>query len=258
MSRETILSERDGFVLTLTFNRPRQKNAFNGVMWGELGDCLREAREDPEVRCVVLTGSEGAFSAGQDLGEMSGEANAGVNPFAPFMEELCAFDKPLFAGVNGVGVGIGLTILLHCDFVYIARGARLRAPFVQLGVVPEAASSYLLALVVGQRNAAEILYTADWIGAEQAVEMGLATRLCEPGELLPAIQGKAQQVAVNGPASLRHTKRLLLETRREEVAAAYAREDAAFRVRIGSPENAEAIKAFFEKRKPDFTGLSQD
>ena len=258
MSRETIRTDREGFVVTLTLDRPRQKNAFNRVMWGELGDALRESREDPEVRCVVVTGSEGAFSAGQDLGEMSAEGNDGQNPFAPFMEELCAFDKPLFAAVNGVGVGIGLTILLHCDFVYIARGARLRAPFVQLGVVPEAASSYLLALVVGQRHAAEILYTADWIDAERAVEMGLATRLCEPGELLPAIQEKAQQVAVNGPASLRHTKRLLLETRREQVAAAYAREDAAFRVRVGSPENLEAIRAFFEKRKPDFTGLPQD
>ena len=132
MPRETVLESRDGFVLTLTLNRPAQKNAFNAVMWGELGAALAEAREDPEVRCVVLTGSGGAFSAGQDLGEMGGSTTPAegtpVNPFAPFMDELCVFDKPLVAAVNGVGVGIGLTILLHCEFVYIAEGARNRAP----------------------------------------------------------------------------------------------------------------------------------
>ena len=262
MPRETVLESRDGFVLTLTLNRPAQKNAFNAVMWGELGAALAEAREDPEVRCVVLTGSGGAFSAGQDLGEMGGSTTPAegtpVNPFAPFMDELCAFDKPLVAAVNGVGVGIGLTILLHCEFVYIAEGVRLRAPFVQLGVVPEAASSYLLARVVGDRNAAEILFTANWVSAESAVEMGLAHELCAPEDVLAAAQAKAAQVAVNGPASLRHTKRLVLESRRAEVEAARSREDAAFLVRVGSPENIEAIKAFFEKRVPDFTGLPQD
>jgi len=265
LSRETVIEERAGHVITLTMNRPERRNAFNTQMWRELRDALSEARDDDEIRVVVITGAEGAFTAGQDLGEMSaavsagsGNGSAGAHPFGDFLDLFCEFDKPLVAAVNGVGVGMGLTMLLHCDFVYIAQGARLRAPFVQLGVVPEAASSYLMPLVIGHRNAAEVLYTADWIDAERAVALGLAGEVCSPEELMPIAMKKAQQVAANAPGSLRHTKRLLLETRRVEVAAAHAREDAAFAVRVGSPENAEAIKAFFEKRKPDFTGLPQD
>ncbi len=261
LSRETVIEERSGHVATLTMNRPDRRNAFNAQMWREMRDALADARDDDEIRVVVVTGAGSAFTAGQDLGEMSGattgDGSPGPHPFGAFMDLLCDFDKPLVAAVNGVGVGMGLTMLLHCDFVFIAQGARLRAPFVQLGVVPEAASSYLMPLVIGHRNAAEVLYTADWIDAERAVALGLAGELCSPEELLKTAQAKAAQVAANAPASLRHTKRLLLETRREAVAEARAREDAAFVVRTGSPENVEAIKAFFEKRKPDFKGLPQ-
>jgi enoyl-CoA hydratase/carnithine racemase len=261
LPRETVIEERAGHVATLTMNRPDRRNAFNAVMWRELREAMSDAREDDEIRVVVVTGAGSAFTAGQDLGEMSavtaGDGSGGPHPFGAFMDMLCEFDKPLVAAVNGVGVGMGLTMLLHCDFVYIAQGARLRAPFVQLGVVPEAASSYLMPLVIGHRNAAEVLYTADWIDAERAVALGLAGEVCSPEALLPTAQAKAAQVAANAPGSLRHTKRLLLETRKAEVAAARRREDAAFVVRTGSPENAEAIKAFFEKRPPDFTGLPQ-
>ena len=262
MAQDTVIAEQLGHVLTLTMNRPKQRNAFNGAMWGGMRDGLRDARGDDSVRCVVVTGAKGAFSAGQDLGEMAslggGGEGSGAHPFGEFMDELLLFDKPLVAAVNGVGVGIGLTLLLHCEFVFIAEGARLRAPFVQLGVVPELASSYLLPLVVGQRAAAEILYTADWVDAARAVEMGLAHRLCTPEEVLSEAQALAARIAENAPGSVRHTKRLLLATRNEAVAAARKREDDAFVVRTGSPENLEAIKAFFEKRKPDFTGLPQD
>jgi enoyl-CoA hydratase/carnithine racemase len=262
MSEATVLKNRVGFVLTLTLNRPAQMNAFNREQWCALRDALAAAREDPEIRCVVVTGTGDAFTAGQDLGEMAtpppvdGE-HAGV-PFSSFMDELIRFDKPLFAAVNGVGVGIGLTLLLHCDFVMIANSARLRAPFVRLGVVPEAASSYLLEAVVGIRNAAEILFTAGWVSGARAVEIGLANSLHPVEKVLAAAEEKAREVARHGPASLRHTKRLLLATRAEAVAAARAREDEAFVVRTGSPENLEAIRAFFEKREPDFEGLSQD
>ena len=178
--RETVLEERDGAVVVLTMSRPRQRNAFNRQMWHELRDALRDAQEDPGVHAVVVTGTAGAFSAGQDLSEMTGADDPG---FGAFMDRLCAFDKPLLAAVNGVGVGIGLTLLLHCDVVYIAEGARLRPPFVALGVVPEAASSYLLPATIGWQRAAEVLLTADWIDARRAVELGLASRLCTPDEL---------------------------------------------------------------------------
>jgi enoyl-CoA hydratase/carnithine racemase len=157
--------------------------------------------------------------------------------------------------VNGVGVGFGLTLLLHCDVVYIAEGARLRPPFVALGVVPEAASSYLLPATIGWQHAAEVLLTGDWIDARRAVELGIATRLCAPDELLPAVHAVAARIAAQAPQAVRATKRLLLATRSEQIRAARAREDHAFTERIGSAENLEAIAAFFEKRPPDFSKL---
>jgi enoyl-CoA hydratase/carnithine racemase len=263
LARETVLEEaRDG-VLLLTMNRPKQKNAFNSVMWCEMRDALADARADDGVRSVVITGAEGAFTAGQDLGEMGAggggdapqEGAIGASPFGRFMDELCTFDKPLVAAVNGVGVGIGLTLLLHCDYVYISRTARLRAPFITLGVVPEAASSYLLPALLGWRRAVDMLFESDFLTAERAVELELATHLCEPDAVLDDALGRAAHLARKPLGSLRWTKRLLLATRDDLVAAARAREDDAFLHRVGSPENIEAIKAFFEKRDPDFSDV---
>jgi len=253
MQRETVLVDRDGGVAVVTWNRPRQRNAFSQQMWLEGRDTLRDLLADDGVRAVVVTGAGEAFSAGQDLGEMtSADAEHG---FPGFMDALCAFDKPLVAAVNGVGVGIGLTMLLHCDIVYVAEEARLRAPFIPLGVVPEAASSYLLPLVVGYQRAAEILYTGDWIDARRAVEIGIATRLLSRADLLPAARATALRIAAGPIGAIRHTKRLLLATRAEQVRAAREREDRAFEVRIGTPENLEAITAFFAKRPPDFSKI---
>ena len=262
--RETVLERLEGGVLTVTLNRPRQKNAFNAAMWRDARECFEDALADDRVRAVVITGSGGAFSAGQDLAEMSNlsagsdsdDASGQDNGFSLFMDVLCNFDKPLIAAVNGVGVGIGITLLLHCDYAYIARGSRLRAPFVTLGVVPEAASSYLFPAVIGYRNAIDLLFESDFIGAERAVELGIATHLCDPEDVLAAAIQRAQHLAAKPLGSLRHTKRLVLATRREQVDAARRREDAAFVGRIGSAENIEAITAFFEKRDPDFTDVS--
>ena len=258
--RDTVLEELRHGVLLLTLNRPKQKNAFNHRMWCDLRDALADALANDEVRVVVLTGAEGAFSAGQDLGEMgSREADAPrEHGFASFMDRLCTFDKPLLAAVNGVGVGIGLTVLLHCDVVYIAEGARLRPPFVTLGVVPEAASSYLLPLTVGYQNAAEAFFTADWIDAKRAVELGIATRTYVPEELPGAIRELAERIARQPLGSLRHTKRLMLAHREAGIRLARRGEDEAFAQRVGSPENVEAIRAFFEKRPPDFSGIPSE
>jgi enoyl-CoA hydratase/carnithine racemase len=255
MSRQTVLEDLDQNVLTVTLNRPRQKNAFNHRMWCDLRDALRDAAAADEVRAVVITGVGNAFSAGQDLAEMSGlDPGAGEeHGFRSFMDRLCKFDKPLLAAVNGVGVGIGLTLLLHCDYVYIARGARLRAPFVTLGVVPEAASSYLLPALIGYRKAIDLLFESDFIDAERAVDLGIASELCEPERVLSAALDRARHLARKPLGSLRWTKRLLLATRAEAIRDARAREDAAFELRIASPENLEAVAAFFEKRDPDFS-----
>jgi enoyl-CoA hydratase/carnithine racemase len=256
MTPETVLLDlRDG-IAVVTFNRPRQRNAFNRQMWCEARDLLRELLDEPQARVVIVTGAGEGFSAGQDLSEMSAAPGDAEHPFGSFMDVLVAFDKPLLAAVNGVGVGIGLTMLLHCDVVYVAEEARLRAPFVPLGVVPEAAASYMLPLTIGYQRAAEVLYTGDWIDAERAVGLGIASRVCTREELLPTLRGVAAKIAAGPPGSIRHTKRLLLATRADQVRAARAREDVGFIERVGTPENMEAIMAFFEKRPPDFSKVS--
>jgi enoyl-CoA hydratase/carnithine racemase len=256
MPRATVIEELSGGVLRLTLNRPERKNAFNHQMWCDTRDALAAAQADDAVRVVVLTGAGDAFTAGQDLSEMVGGGPAGTSAehgFGSFMDRLCLFDKPLIAAVNGVGVGIGLTLLLHCDSVYIARGARLRAPFITLGVVPEAASSYLLPALIGYRRAIDLLFEAEFISAERAVELGIATQLCDPRDLLPAACERARLWASKPLGSLRWTKRLVLATRQDQVTAARTREDEAFLHRVGSPENLEAVSAFFAKRPPDFS-----
>jgi enoyl-CoA hydratase/carnithine racemase len=256
MPRATVIEELSAGVLLLTLNRPERKNAFNHQMWCDCRDALAAAQASDAVRAVVITGAGNAFSAGQDLNEMMGGSSveAGAeHGFPSFMDRLCVFDKPLLAAVNGVGVGIGLTLLLHCEYVYIARGARLRAPFITLGVVPEAASSYLLPALIGYHRAIDVLFESDFISAERAVELGIATQLCEPAEVLPATLTRARQLASKPLGSLRWTKRLLLATRQDQVAAARKREDEAFLHRIGSPENVEAVSAFFAKRPADFS-----
>ena len=245
MSRATVLEEtRDG-VLLLTLNRPQRRNAFNDQQYDDVRTALAEAQEDADVRVVVITGAGGAFSAGQDIDEMGSGRG-----FTPFVDQLCVFDKPLIAAVNGVAVGIGLTMLPHCDLVYVGESARLRAPFTALGLVCEAGSSLLLPLVIGAQRAAELLFTAQWIDAEQAVDLGLAARLFPDQELLPAALATAREIAAQPPTAVQQTKRLLLATRLEALHAARAREDAVQARRLGSPENVAAIRAFQQKRKP--------
>jgi len=256
MSRETVSEETRGHVRLITMHRPDRRNAFNSRQYFDMRDAMTAALEDDAVRAVVITGAGRAFSAGQDMGEMipSGDTDSDAHGFPAFMERLCSFDKPLLAAVNGVGVGLGLTMLLHCDVVHIGASARLRAPFVSLGVVPEAASSFLLPLIAGYQRASEVLLTAEWIDAPRAVALGIAARLYPDVELLPATLAKAEEIAQHPLGALRHTKRLLLATRSEQVRAAREREDVAFAERIGSPENLEAVRAFLEKRAPNFGG----
>lgn len=272
MGRTRVLESVEDGVLLLTLNRPERKNAFDETMWRETRDALADAQADDAVRAVVVTGAGDAFSAGQDLGQMAQGAKATRSEAAPseahqagpgdgppgfpsFMDRLTAFDKPLLAAVNGVGVGIGLTFLLHCDVVWIAEEARLRAPFVPLGVVPEAASSYLLPLQLGHQRAAEVLYTAEWIDARRAVALGIASRALPRAQLLPELRALAARIAAQPLGALRWTKRLLLAVRRDGIAAARAREDAGFAARVGSPENVEALRAFLGKRPADFRNV---
>jgi enoyl-CoA hydratase/carnithine racemase len=249
-TRQSLREDVKNGVLTITFDRPEARNAFDSIQYRQLRDALARAEKDDAIKVVILTGAGKAFTAGQDLAEMAqpaAGAQGGEHPFGSCLDRVIRFEKPLLAAVNGVGVGLGLTILLHCDIVYIAKGARLRVPFVTLGVAPEAASSYLLPIRVGRQAAAEILFTAGWVSSERAVEIGLAARELAPEALLPELHALAESIAEHPLGSLRATKRLMIAPHLDAIFAARAREDDAFRERIGSPENIEAIKKFFAK-----------
>jgi len=258
-SEGPVLCEHEAGVLCVTLNRPEKKNAFHDPMWDGLRDVLREARQDPEVAVLVVTGAGSDFSAGQDLSAFGGSAEPREDghPSGYFgcMEALVAFDKPLVAAARGVGVGIGATLLFHCDVIYLGESARLRLPFVRLGLVPEAASSYLLQAMIGSRRAAELFYTAEWIDAARAVEVGIATRVLPDAEVLAVALAKAGEIAKHPVSSLQATKRTLRVAHEAAVQAALAAEDAGMRQQAGSPENLEAVRAFMEKREPDFRSL---
>lgn len=257
---ELLLVEDRDRVRTLTLNRPDALNAFNEALYDALADALIEAREDPGVAVVLLTGAGRGFSAGTDLLEM-GERIAnpdfvpGRHGFVGLLDALEELDKPLVVAVNGLGLGIGLTILGFADLAFMSTEARLKTPFTSLGVAPEAASSYLLPQLLGRQNAAWILLSAEWIPASQALEMGLVWRLCEPDRLLGVAHDHAALLAARPISSLRAVKRAMIAPLRQQIADARLRENAAFAELMGGPANTEALTAFAEGRTPDFTKL---
>ena len=236
MSGPLVLTTDHGAVRLLSLNRPEVLNAFDSALYRAGADALAAARADDSVKAVVLTGTGRAFSAGQDLGEMarlaSGEAT--FSEFPAFVDELCGFDKPLLAAVNGVGLGIGFTLLAHCDVVVMAEGARLRTPFAELGVAPEAASSVLFPARLGWQRAAHVLFSGAWVSAAEAVEWGLAIEVAAPEAVVGRTIELAAEMSTGPLEALRAIKSTMLAPHAAEVAAARAREDAAFeRLLIG-------------------------
>ncbi len=246
----------DGRVRVLTLDRPEALNAFDTALYNACAGALRDASAADDVRCVVITGRGRAFSAGQDLGEMnrlgSGDTDGAQHGFPNFLEALSHFDKPIIAAVNGLGVGIGFTMLLQCDLVMMAHSARLRAPFVPLGVVPEAAGSYLMPAVMGNQRAAHMLYTGTWLTATEAVGAGVAWKSVPDEELLPEVFRVAGDIARQPTISLVESKRLVIAARIDAITAARQREDETFARLIGNPASTEALTAFLEKRDPVF------
>jgi enoyl-CoA hydratase/carnithine racemase len=256
-------------VRRITFDRPEALNAFNDALYRAAGEALRDADARGDIACIVLTGLGRAFSAGQDLAEMqqlapSGDDRGGESArprpdgpagFSVFLDTLAALPLPVVCAVNGLGLGIGFTMLLHADLVFMARSARLKAPFTSLGVAPEAAGSVTMPRVMGQQAAAWALYTAEWITADQAKDWGIAFEVCDDDALLDRATKVARQIARMPIASLKETKQLVLAGRLDAIRAARAREDAAFQRLMAGPANIEALRAFIEKREPDFSGL---
>lgn len=257
MTEDPILQQLDDEgVLLLTMNRPDKKNAFNDPQWDGLRDALGAARENPAVAVVVLTGAGRDFSSGQDLsafGQASEPREDGhPNGFRGCVDAVFAFDKPLLAAVKGVAVGGGCTLAVACDIVYVGDSLRMRLPFASLGLVPELASSYTLQSAIGRQRAAELFFTAEWIGADRAVEVGMAARQFPDAELLPATMAKAREMAQWPVSALVGIKQTLQVANRAGVEAALRVEDEGMEKFAGSPENMEAVLAFMEKRPPDF------
>ncbi len=248
----------DGGVRLLTLDRPQALNAYNDDLYDAVRDALGDAAARDDIAVVVLTGKGKGFSAGTDLGELAEprrHEDGKPHGFPSFIATVEAFPKPLIAAVNGLGIGIGVTILPHCDMVLMSTRARLRAPFVTLGVTAEAGSTVLLPALIGWQHAAELLYTADWIDAETALAWGLAGRLCAPEALMDEALALAGRIARMPVSSLVATKELLLAARLDAVRAARERENTRFAKLLGGPANREALAAFREKREPDFRGL---
>jgi enoyl-CoA hydratase/carnithine racemase len=235
-------------VRLVRWNRPEALNALNDELWDATTAALVSAQADPELRCVVLTGTGRAFTAGQDLGEMMAPPDHGddeLHGYRGLIPVLEAFDKPLLGAVNGLGLGIGATLLPYCDIVWIAEGARLKVPFVTLGVTTEAAGSLLLPQRMGWQAAAHFIFTAGWMSAEEVVAAGLAWKVSAPEALLDDVMVVAREIGAMPVDSLQTTKRLMVAARLDAVRAARAREDAEFVRMVGSPENQAALAQFF-------------
>jgi enoyl-CoA hydratase/carnithine racemase len=233
-----IRTEDSDGVRLVTFDRPEALNAFDSALYRAAGEVIDAARLDDDVKVVVVTGAGRAFSAGQDLKELERLA-AGEqveSGFPVLLDALCDFDKPLIAAVNGAAVGIGFTMLCHCDLVIVAASARMRTPFAELGVAPEAASSLLFPRRMGWQRAAHVLFTSAWLDSTQAVEYGIALEQVPDGEVVHRAMALAGEIATAPLASLRAIKATMLAGHRDDVLAARAREDAAFAAILGFAE----------------------
>ena len=254
-----ILSHTEAGVLTLTFNRVARKNSITGAMYDTLATALEKATDDNAVRTVLIQGDPTIFSAGNDIADFMAAAAAPAqqteadSPAIRFLRVIAAFPKPLVASVCGPAVGIGTTLLFHCDLVYAGDNAAFSLPFVNLGLVPEAASSMLVPQMFGYHRAAEALLLGEPFMAEAALEVGLVNRVVPPMECNGIAQSQARKLAAKPLTALVETKRLLKLSQQAAVQERIGVEGASFVTAMRSPAAKEAFTAFMEKRKPDFS-----
>lgn len=246
--------EREGPVLWLRFNRPERKNALTLAMYSAAAEALNEGRDEPAIRVLALEGTEDCFSAGNDLADfMQAPDITHDHPVRRFMEALQVSPKPVVASVRGAAVGIGTTLLLHCDLVYASEDAYFQLPFVNLGLCPEFAASYLLPRAIGHVRAAELLLLGERFEAREAKALGLLNAVVPAAELEALVANKLAHLAAQPPAALRRTKALLKQPQQAGTASAIDAEVTAFAEGLQSPECREALEAFFAKRAPDFS-----
>jgi Enoyl-CoA hydratase/carnithine racemase len=249
-----ILTSKANGIFTITFNRPNKKNAITAAMYQAMADALKEAEGDAEVRAILLTGSPEIFTAGNDLEDfLKNPPQKRNSPVYQFMRNLSQATKPVIAAVSGPAVGIGTTLLMHCDFVYAADNAKFSMPFAKLGLCPEFSSSMLLPQIAGYQRAAEKLMLGEVFSAQEACAMGLVNKVLPTAELFAFAQAQAAKLVALPTSSLRATKRLMKGKQLDAIEAKMEEEGQLFSEMLKSKEAIEAFTAFFEKRKPDFT-----
>lgn len=254
----TIRTELNDGIARIEIARPEKKNAITVAMYTQLAEALAAADADPTVRAILIHGQPDIFTAGNDLEDfLKNPPRDGMNaPVFRFMQALGGAQRPVIAAVNGAAVGIGTTMLMHCDLVYCADNAMFSMPFVSLGLCSEFGSSLLVPLAAGYHRAAEKLLLSEPISAEEAVEMNIVNRILPPDEVLPFARRQAARFGMLPPGSVRETKRLMKSAWRAVVEQTIVDEATTFGRMLGSAEAKEAFTAFFERRKPDFSKFS--
>ena len=255
MSEHVILSNTNG-VLEIRLNRPEKKNALTRDMYQGMAAAFDAANEDPSVRVLILTGTGDAFTSGNDVGDFQKRADGGLESSAGrFLPAISGLQKPLIGAVNGMAIGVGTTMLMHCDLLVASTNASFRMPFTALGLVPEAASSLLVPRAIGHQRASAMLLLGEAIDAPTALAWGLVNRMVEPAALMDTAREMAARLAALPPEAVRQTK-ALMKHETQDIPGRMAAELTIFQQRMVSPEAKEAFTAFAEKRKPDFSKFS--
>ena len=251
-----IRTSRRGATLEIALDRPSRKNAITTAMYQAMAEAVRGAESDDGIRAILFHGSDEAFTAGNDLADFLERPPRDEGaPVFRFIDAVLAGTKPLIAAVNGPAVGIGTTLLLHCDLVYAGENARFSMPFTSLGVVPEFGSSYALPLVAGYQRAAELLLLGEPFGPQQAIAAGFVTRVLPAGETLAAARAAADKLCALPAGSVRLTRALMRGAHAQAIVAQARTEGAHFAKMLDEPAAREAMSAFMQKRKPDFSKL---
>lgn len=248
-----VLARTEGRIARIELSRPEKKNALTAAMYAQLTEALVAAGRDPQVRVVLLRGSAECFTAGNDVADFLQRRPGEASPVFGLFQVLPGLEKPVVAAVAGPAVGIGTTMLLHCDLVYAAADARFQLPFVPLGIVPEFGSTLLLPRLAGYQRAAKLLLLGQPFTAGEAMDAGIVNEVVSKEELFKKAEAAAASLAALPPESLRLTKRLMKQGGAKELEARIAEEGRLFVERLASPEAKEAMSAFLEKRKPDFS-----
>ena len=249
-----VVSQLQDRILTLSLNRPERKNALSLAMYSALAELISAADSDAQIRVIVLTGTDEFFTSGNDLMDFMNEPHIHDNhPVVRFINALRHCSKPVVAIVRGHAIGIGTTLLLHCDLAYVAEDARMQLPFVNLGLCPEYASSYLVPRVLGQLQAAELFLLGEAFSGAEAANLGLVTKALPSNTLTEYASAKIQRLAQQPPAAVRRTKALLRAATQSSIDQSLQAEYAGFAEGLASEECKESVTAFFEKRAPDFS-----